>query len=69
MRVMVKFLVSALLLSGCTAHQYAPGPGMSLGQLSPDMAAYSDDCSHRFRLKPATCSDRSQPVIPMIPAG
>jgi len=31
--------------------------------------AHSDDCSHRFRLKPATCSDRSQPGIPMIPAG
>ena len=34
-----------------------------------NLSAYSDDCSHRFRLKPATCSDRSQPVIPMIPAG
>ena len=31
--------------------------------------AHSNDCSHRFRLKPATCSDRSQPGIPMIPAG
>jgi hypothetical protein len=31
--------------------------------------AHSDDCSHRFRSKPATCSDRSQPGIPMIPAG
>ena len=31
--------------------------------------AYSDDCSHRFRSKPATCSDRSQPGVPMIPAG
>ena len=33
------------------------------------MHAHSDDCSHRFRSKPATCSDRSQPGIPMIPAG
>jgi hypothetical protein len=31
--------------------------------------AYSDDCSHRFRSKPAICSERSQPGIPMIPAG
>jgi hypothetical protein len=31
--------------------------------------AHSDDCSHRFRLKPATDSDRSQPGVPMIPAG
>ncbi len=31
--------------------------------------AHSGDCSHGFRLKPATCSDRSQPGIPMIPAG
>jgi hypothetical protein len=31
--------------------------------------AHSDDCSHRFRSKPATCSERSQPGIPMIPAG
>jgi hypothetical protein len=33
------------------------------------LIAHSDDCSHRFRSKPATCSDRSQPGIPMIPAG
>ena len=32
-------------------------------------AAHSDDCSHRFRSKPAICSERSQPGIPMIPAG
>ena len=32
-------------------------------------AADSDDSSHRFRPKPATYSDRSQPGIPMIPAG
>jgi predicted transposase YbfD/YdcC len=31
--------------------------------------AHSDDCSHRFRSKPAICSERSQPGIPMIPAG
>ena len=31
--------------------------------------AHSDDCSHRFRLKPASDSDRSQPGVPMIPAG
>jgi len=33
------------------------------------LGAHSDDCSHRFRSKAATCSDRSQPGIPMIPAG
>ena len=54
MRVMVKFFASALLvLGGCTAHQYAPGPGMSLGQLSPDMAgcrlfARGSDPGHSF---------------------
>ena len=37
--------------------------------LPEDDVAHSDDCSHRFRSKPATCSDRSQPGIPMIPAG
>jgi hypothetical protein len=31
--------------------------------------AHSEDCSHRFRSKPAICSERSQPGIPMIPAG
>jgi IS30 family transposase len=30
--------------------------------------ADSDDISHRFRSKPATYSERSQPGIPMIPA-
>ncbi len=34
-----------------------------------EQGAHSDDCSHRFRLKPAIDSDRSQPGIPMIPAG
>ena len=33
-----------------------------------DQTAYSDDVSHRFRSKPAICSDRSQPGVPMIPA-
>ena len=33
------------------------------------LRAHSDDCSHQFRSKPATCSERSQPGIPMIPAG
>jgi len=32
------------------------------------MVAHSDDVSHRFRPKPATYSDPSQPGIPMIPA-
>jgi hypothetical protein len=31
--------------------------------------ADSDESSRRFRLKPATCSDGSQPVIPTKPAG
>jgi hypothetical protein len=35
----------------------------------PEHRAHSDDVSHRFQPKPATCSDRSQPAIPMIPAG
>lgn len=34
-----------------------------------DLHADSDDVSHRFRSKPAIYSDRSQPGIPMIPAG
>jgi len=34
-----------------------------------DEFADSDEFSRRFRLKPATDSDRSQPGIPMIPAG
>jgi G3E family GTPase len=29
-----------------------------------DVVADSDEASHRFRRKPATCSDRSQPGIP-----
>jgi hypothetical protein len=40
--------------------RYGPKPGQP---------AHSDDCSHRFRSKPALCSERSQPGIPMIPAG
>jgi len=28
------------------------------------IGADSDEASHRFRRKPATCSDRSQPGIP-----
>ena len=31
--------------------------------------AYSDEISRCFRSKPAACSDRSQPGLPMIPAG
>ncbi len=31
--------------------------------------AYSDEISRCFRSKPATCSERSQPGISMIPAG
>jgi len=38
-------------------------------RVDPDGTAHSDDCSHRFRSKPALCSERSQPGIPMIPAG
>jgi hypothetical protein len=34
-----------------------------------DLIADSDESSRRFRLKPATCSDGSQPVIPTKPAG
>jgi hypothetical protein len=35
----------------------------------PSMSAYSDETSHRFRSKPATCSEANQPGIPMMPAG
>ena len=31
--------------------------------------AYSDETSHRFRSKPAACSEANQPGIPMMPAG
>jgi ferritin-like metal-binding protein YciE len=41
----------------------------AMPRLARKATAHSDDCSHRFRSKPATCSDRSQPGIPMIPAG
>ena len=41
----------------------------AIGFAAERNGAHSDDCSHRFRLKPATCSNRSQPGIPMIPAG
>jgi hypothetical protein len=41
------------------AHQYA----------SWVQIADSDESGRRFRLKPATCSDASQPVIPTKPAG
>ena len=47
----------------------APVGGGQGGKLVLDPGAHSDDFSHRFRSKPATCSDRSQPGIPMIPAG
>jgi hypothetical protein len=33
------------------------------------LTAYSDETSHRFRSKPATCSEANQPGIPMMPAG
>jgi hypothetical protein len=35
----------------------------------PPLIAYSDETSHRFRSKPATCSEANQPGIPMMPAG
>ena len=50
-----------------TAAQLAAKHGIH--QTMVGACAHSDDGSHRFRSKPATCSDRSQPGIPMIPAG
>jgi hypothetical protein len=47
---------------------YPPGVMLLLGRLGL-LPADSDDSSHRFRPKPATYSDRSQPGVPMIPAG
>jgi hypothetical protein len=41
----------------------------STGLDSCDHDADSDESSWRFQLKPATCSDGSQPVIPTKPAG
>jgi MFS family permease len=37
--------------------------------LGANFVAYSDETSHRFRSKPATCSEANQPGIPMMPAG
>jgi hypothetical protein len=43
-------------------------PDLSQGQLATLLGASrpadSDEVSHRFRPKPATCSDRSQPGVP-----
>ena len=67
--------------AGVVAHEWTGVPeavmlGLALAPLAALAAvdqrcrlAHSDDCSHRFRLKPAAYSDRSQPGIPMIPAG
>jgi len=68
---------SAMRLSGCAAAIALSASGSPFlsrrpvlsGPTSGGSAAHSDDVSHRFRPKPATCSDRSQPGIPMIPAG
>jgi hypothetical protein len=38
-------------------------------RLDAILTAYSDETSHRFRSKPATCSEANQPGIPMMPAG
>lgn len=43
--------------------------GPFIGFLARLMDADSDENSRRFRLKPATCSEGSQPVIPTKPAG
>jgi enoyl-CoA hydratase/carnithine racemase len=43
-------------------------PEMTLGAF-PGSGAHSDEISRGFRSNPATCSDRRQPGIPMIPAG
>jgi putative NADPH-quinone reductase len=54
---------------------YADAFGPVMSRQDRIKAAYchshadSDESSRRFRLKPATCSDGSQPVIPTKPAG
>ncbi len=59
-------------LLGCFGLTLMPrrcGQQPRLRRTARKCGAHSDDCSHRFRLKPAMCSNRSQPGIPMIPAG
>ena len=41
----------------------------SLAEIARALTAYSDETSHQFRSKPATCSEANQPGIPMMPAG
>ena len=63
------------LRSGSIVHARRPQKasfavaGVQITHPERELCAHSDDCSHRFRSKPATYSDRSQPGIPMIPAG
>src|SRR3954469_24397456 len=40
-----------------------------LWRLRYRLLAYSDETSHRFRSKPAACSEANQPGTPMMPAG
>jgi len=51
------------------ARNSEPLPLRWLGAFPHGPLADSDESSRRFRLKPATCSDGSQPVIPTKPAG
>jgi hypothetical protein len=73
----------SVLIQSCSPPPFAPSAavlprsvGLRLDQVlrQPDhplelIIADSDEDSRRFRLKPATCSDGSQPVIPTKPAG
>jgi IS4 transposase len=52
-------------LAPLRGHRGAALPGHTLVVYD----AYSDETSHRFRSKPAACSEANQPGIPMMPAG
>jgi len=45
-------------------HEAAEAAGIRKRVSPHTLLADSDEASHRFRRKPATCSDRSQPGIP-----
>jgi putative transposase len=66
-------LVSAVtdaVLDGVTEWQNRPLEALyPLVFLDAIRIAYSDETSHRFRSKPATCSEANQPGIPRMPAG
>jgi hypothetical protein len=62
------FLLLPALLA-CTEPATTPTVAEADLQATRVVSAYSDETSHRFRSKPATCSEANQPGIPMMPAG